>query len=284
MSFHSANSERFSWSFLVIDDNAAEAALIARAITEVYPDAAVELLHEPEHALDVLEKKKFHAVVLDYLMPQIDGLSLLATIVRMRGAPAVLMLTGHGDEEVAVTAIKRGAADYVPKKPDGSHLQMLQHRLRQVLLSQYAQDEPMAVSSFCEGVVGISADGKICFVNDAASRAMKINRASYLGLPLVNFLSGIPSGVEQKFFQRVYGDLLLKNVPVLSRSDFFANGERISDLNHQGVVVMDDDLRDILNNIEDMVPHALYAKVKSEGAGSAMVEVRLLDELPRAKT
>lgn len=283
MSFHSANSDSFCWSFLVIDDNIAESNLIAKAITDIYPDASVDMLHEPEQALDVLERKPVHAVVLDYLMPQIDGLSLLATLVRLPAAPAVLMLTGHGDEEVAVAAIKRGAADYVAKKPDGSHLQMLQHRLKQMLAGQYAQDEPKATSPFCDGVVGIGADGKVCFINAAAAQAMKINRSSHLGLPLVNFLSCIPSGVEQKFFQRVYGDLLLKKVPVVSRNDFFANGERVSDLNHQGVTAMDDDLRNILNDIEGVVPHALYARVKGEEGVSATVEVRLLDDLPLAK-
>jgi two-component system, NtrC family, sensor kinase len=68
-------------------------------------------------ALQVLEKKESVGLVLsDIRMPRQDGLELLrAARVRFPGIPIVLM-TGHGDEEVAVAALHEGAQDYL-KKP-----------------------------------------------------------------------------------------------------------------------------------------------------------------------
>lgn len=68
-------------------------------------------------ALQVLERKENVGLVLsDIRMPRQDGLELLrAARVRFPGIPIVLM-TGHGDEEVAIAALHEGAQDYL-KKP-----------------------------------------------------------------------------------------------------------------------------------------------------------------------
>src|SRR5262249_36617302 len=66
--------------------------------------------------LQILSESSYSAILLDHHLPGTSGLELLRAIQeRCATAPPVLMVTGHGDERVAVDAMKAGAADYVIK-------------------------------------------------------------------------------------------------------------------------------------------------------------------------
>lgn len=74
---------------------------------ETYPDGAdfVEAFQENGQA----------AVLLDYQMPQMDGLSVMRTLQERKSGLPVIMLTAHGDIAVAVSAMKMGAVDFLEK-------------------------------------------------------------------------------------------------------------------------------------------------------------------------
>jgi signal transduction histidine kinase len=57
------------------------------------------------------------AILLDYLLPDGDGLKFLETLAEQNNGnnPPVVMMTGYGDESIAVRAMKLGAQDYLPK-------------------------------------------------------------------------------------------------------------------------------------------------------------------------
>jgi DNA-binding response OmpR family regulator len=66
--------------------------------------------------LETIERRPFSLVRLDYSLPQLSGLEVLAEIRQRSSAPVlVVMVTGQGDERVAVQAMQAGAADYVVK-------------------------------------------------------------------------------------------------------------------------------------------------------------------------
>jgi len=71
--------------------------------------------HSGQECLKVLEQKEIDVVVLDILMPGMDGIATLKEIKRRFPLVEVIMLTGHGTTESAVQGLKLGAFDYLLK-------------------------------------------------------------------------------------------------------------------------------------------------------------------------
>jgi two-component system response regulator HydG len=69
-------------------------------------------------ALVELDRGGIDLVLTDLTMPGMDGMALLDALARRPGAPRAILITAHGDERVAVEAMKRGALDYFPKPFD----------------------------------------------------------------------------------------------------------------------------------------------------------------------
>jgi two-component system response regulator AtoC len=105
---------------LVIDDDAS----LRFTLEAVLSDAGlvVETCDGGASGLTAFEARGADVVLTDLAMPEVDGMHVLE---RMRAADPsvpVLMLTAHGSERVAVSAIKAGAFDYIPKPFDPDEL------------------------------------------------------------------------------------------------------------------------------------------------------------------
>ncbi|MBN1288212.1 MAG: PAS domain S-box protein [Actinobacteria bacterium] len=99
---------------LVVDDQPGEAKLIA-LILERELEAETTLTYGYAEALEEVFSGKYDIVTLDYQLNSHNGLDLLSEIQKMDSPPPVVMVTGHGDEQVAVSAFKLGVSGYVVK-------------------------------------------------------------------------------------------------------------------------------------------------------------------------
>jgi DNA-binding NtrC family response regulator len=84
-------------------------------------------------ALQVMEAALPDLVITDVRMPAVDGFELLDIVRRTYPNVAVAMITAHGDERMAVEALKRGAYDYLPKPFDNEEVRGLVRRVAEVL-------------------------------------------------------------------------------------------------------------------------------------------------------
>jgi PAS domain S-box-containing protein len=108
---------------LYVEDEIAHVLLTERVLEE-NPGYGFKLIHAETiaAALTLLDTEPDIDLILsDLRLPDGSGLDLLRKVRERKSAPPVVLVTGQGDQEVAVTALKSGAADYLVKQSDYLH-------------------------------------------------------------------------------------------------------------------------------------------------------------------
>lgn len=102
---------------LVIDDDDIDREFLQRLLTDSDEKFQITEAASGSEGMAMLEKNVFHCVFLDYLLPDMDGLTFIRKAKERWGEASfpILMLTGEGSEEVAVEAMKLGVTDYLVK-------------------------------------------------------------------------------------------------------------------------------------------------------------------------
>ena len=93
-----------------------------------------------EQALELVRANQFHLVILDVRMPGMDGIQALKEIRRLRPHLLVIMMTAHGNNAVALQAMREGAYDYFNKPFELEEMRIVIRRAleKQTLLTQIA--------------------------------------------------------------------------------------------------------------------------------------------------
>jgi two-component system, sensor histidine kinase and response regulator len=103
---------------LIVDDDPALLEALSEALQLRMGEVDVTTSESALAALETLAASEVDAVVADIRMPKMDGLQLLARIRELRPNTPTLLITGHGEHELAVQALRGGAYDYVQKPID----------------------------------------------------------------------------------------------------------------------------------------------------------------------
>lgn len=118
-------------SFLLVDDNEPFLDLLQSFILRHHPEGRVCRALTGEHALERLASDHFDVLLLDYRLPDFDGLEVLGEIRSRHFDVSVVMVTGEGDETLAADIFRMGAWDYLVKSAIGPDV--LRRCLDQVL-------------------------------------------------------------------------------------------------------------------------------------------------------
>jgi len=104
---------------LYVEDNSFDADLTRRALLKTAPLFTLDIARTQTEALEALQQKTDYDLLLtDLRLPDGSGFALLS-YVREQGLPlGVVVITGQGDEEIAVSVLKAGADDYIVKRQD----------------------------------------------------------------------------------------------------------------------------------------------------------------------
>ena len=105
---------------LIIDDEKA----IRRTIKEIleFEKYVVDEAEDGQQGLDMAIKGGYDVILSDIKMPKLDGTELLAKLMAHGTESALIMMSGHGNIETAVDAVKKGAFDYLAKPIDLNRL------------------------------------------------------------------------------------------------------------------------------------------------------------------
>ncbi len=105
-------------SILVVDDDPDQRAICRASLRQGIPGVEVLCAGDGDECLAVADSRPLNVVVLDYMMPGMDGIQVLRRLHREFPDLVIIVATGCGDEAVAVEAMKQGATDYVMKSLD----------------------------------------------------------------------------------------------------------------------------------------------------------------------
>ncbi len=107
-------------NILIIDDERA----IRKTLGEIlgFEGYKIEEAQDGEEGLEKFQKGNFDVVLCDIKMPKLDGMEFLQKAGEINPDVPVIMISGHGNVEVAVEAVKKGAYDMIVKPPDLNRL------------------------------------------------------------------------------------------------------------------------------------------------------------------
>jgi len=184
---------------LIVDDEA-DIALILKLQLE---DAGFETLRAKDggEALEVLHREEFSLVLLDIKLPKLDGIQVLERLGSALQEMAVVMMTAHGSEDLAVESMKMGALDYISKpfsaedllKKVGRALEFNKTRKENLLLQHQLEEERKKMAAILAGMadmmVATDSDGRVISINQATANAVGIAVESPLGMPVEELLT-----------------------------------------------------------------------------------------------
>lgn len=132
-----------SANILIVDDDQALLQALPQMLYLRMKQVQVDTADSALPALDRIQEHDYDAIVSDIKMPGMDGLELLTRIHELRPDAPVLLITGHGEHDLAIRALRGGAYDYILKPIDrdtfAAALQraIQAHQLRRQVLVQH---------------------------------------------------------------------------------------------------------------------------------------------------
>ncbi|MEO8852723.1 MAG: sigma-54 dependent transcriptional regulator [Ginsengibacter sp.] len=107
-------------SILIIDDEKA----IRKTLTEIlgFEGYKIDEASDGEEGLRKFKEKNYDLILCDIKMPKLDGLEFLEKAKEINSEVPIIIISGHGNIETAVEAVKKGAYDYISKPPDLNRL------------------------------------------------------------------------------------------------------------------------------------------------------------------
>ncbi|HWS82692.1 MAG TPA: hybrid sensor histidine kinase/response regulator [Ktedonobacteraceae bacterium] len=107
-----------SANILIVDDDTALLQALPQALFLRMPNVNVDTSDSAAGALQLIRAHEYDAIVSDIKMPGMDGLALLVKIRDLRQNTPTLLITGHGDHNLAIQALRGGAYDFIQKPID----------------------------------------------------------------------------------------------------------------------------------------------------------------------
>ena len=109
-------------NILLIEDEEPIRRVMVKILVEENKTYSVTEAIDGKEGFEALCKKSFDLVLCDIKMPKMDGIEVLQQARKKSIQVPFIMLTGHGNMETAVEAMKLGAYDFIPKPPDLNRL------------------------------------------------------------------------------------------------------------------------------------------------------------------
>jgi diguanylate cyclase (GGDEF)-like protein/PAS domain S-box-containing protein len=194
-------AEAHSTRILYMEDDPGLAKLLKKRLErESY---LVDLACNGEEGLALLSGGGYAAALIDYEMPVLSGVEVLRSLLEEGNSLPVIMLTGHGNENIAVLAMKLGAADYLVKDMELGYLELLPTVIEQVLQRQQllgeweemlneareSEERYRKLVELSPDGISVHCEGRFEFINPAGAEILgATNCDELLGREILEFV------------------------------------------------------------------------------------------------
>jgi signal transduction histidine kinase/DNA-binding NarL/FixJ family response regulator len=185
-----------SMQLVIIEDHEPHFELMKRAIAKEFPSVRIHHFPDAGTCLEHLDDLNPDIIVADYLMPGMNGIEFLEALKRDSLDIPVIMLTGQGNESVAVQAMKLGAWDYLVKSADifkllpGAVGKVVRERKLRDSLRESARLNDLLLNNFPHPAILVRKDRKVVAANHIAQEfGARINDPCWHGLGHGEYLS-----------------------------------------------------------------------------------------------
>jgi C4-dicarboxylate-specific signal transduction histidine kinase len=157
---------------LLIDDDQVDRMACRRAFATEPGTIEFQETDSGREGLRLARAERFDCILLDYRLPDLDGLEVLAELAKSKGVTSpVVMLTGANDIGVAVEAMRRGVQDYLLKDSEREFLQLLPRIVDRVMQEQRLAEQKLEAESALAHAHRIMTAGEL-----AATLAHQLNQ------------------------------------------------------------------------------------------------------------
>jgi DNA-binding response OmpR family regulator len=186
----------------------------------------VDLSPDGEQGLKRYAETQYDLVITDQEMPVYDGLEVIRRMAASGPLPPTLMVTGAGNESIAVEAMKLGASDYLVKDLGGAYFNLLPTVIRQALerrrivvekeraeqdLRNYMEQVTRTLESISDAFFSLNDQWTITYFNLAAETLLQRRRQDVLGQSLFDAFPELSGSVFEEQFSRVLREKLPLN-------------------------------------------------------------------------
>ena len=107
---------------LIVEDEANIRRVLRKILIDIDKSIIVSEAVDGVEAISMVNENTYDLILCDIKIPKKDGIEVLEYIQKVSPQTAVVMISGHGDLDTAVKAMRMGAYDYISKPPDLNHL------------------------------------------------------------------------------------------------------------------------------------------------------------------
>ncbi|MBU0571422.1 MAG: response regulator [Candidatus Omnitrophica bacterium] len=184
-------------NILLVEDNPDHQELMKKALMEFEKDYQIDAVSSGKEALRKTREKDYSLILLDYNLPDINGMEVLREINESGKDVPIVMITGAGNEQIAVEAMKLGAYDYITKTrgylstfPMVIKKSIERHRLKAekeraiASLTEAKLYTDNIIKSMIDTLIVVDPSGKIRSINKVASDLLGYKENELIGKPI----------------------------------------------------------------------------------------------------
>lgn len=204
---------------LIVDDDPALLSALPRTLTLRMPGIHVDTSSSPFEALKMIQGQHYDAVVSDIKMPGMDGLVLLSRIRELQPDIPTLLITGHGEHDLAIAALRGGAYDYIQKPIDrDSFVAALLRAIQTCQLRRRVEEQQIALELHARSLERLVSQRTNELIEANATKDKVISLVTHEMNNPLNRLKEITHLLRQKFEGTEVDDIVSKGFMEIEQS------------------------------------------------------------------